>query len=120
MKLSLLHTKHKALVKPDIESEIIWGSTLFVNAQIILSLISKLSKYKEDKVELQNIFDYANAIKARQKIKLYKELQQEIDEICFLEKEIKEGEIKIEDKNIINFVFDSIIVVFTGDIPRKN
>jgi hypothetical protein len=120
MNLQLLSTKPKEAVKPSIENEIVWGGRLFVNAQILLHLLSKLSKYKNGQETLENIFAYTNFVNQQENVKLFKELQQEIDEICFLEKEMKLGRIKAEDKNIINFIFDSVIMVLTSNITRKD
>lgn len=100
-------------------NDTVWGSRLFINAQFTMQLVSLLSKYINGEGELQNVFVYANALKQQRKVKLYAEVKREVDEICFLEKEIKAGEIGVEDKKIIDFVLNNIILVFTTQINRK-
>lgn len=99
---------------------IIWGNKLFVNAQFVLSLVNQLSKFGEGKADLQSVFIYANAIRKQDKIRLYDELRKEIEEILYLENEIKEGNVSVGDKNLINFVLGSTITIFTSKITRRD
>src|SRR5260221_319286 len=96
-------------------NDIIWGNRLFVNAQFVIRFVNVLTKYSHGKIELQTVFDYANAIKNQKKVVLYEELDREVEEICLLEKTIKEGEITLNDTNIINFIICSQVLTFTKD-----
>jgi hypothetical protein len=99
--------------------DIIWGNKLFVNAQFVLSLVNLLSKFGRGETDLQSVFMYANAIKKQNKIKLYDELRKEVEEILYLENEIKEGRISEGNKELINFVLSSTVTIFTTKITRK-
>jgi hypothetical protein len=99
---------------------IVWGNKLFVNAQFVLQLVNLISKYLEGKEKLKAIFDFANAIKKQQKIKVYPELDREVKEILYLENGIKEGSISSKDTTTINFILNSIIIIFTSKITRRD
>lgn len=103
----------------DLLSDIVWGNKLFVNAQFVLHLVKNLSLYSEDKIDLESIFIYANALWKQNKIKLYDELKREVEEILFLESELKNGSVSIENKDLINFVLSSTITIFTSKITRR-
>lgn len=103
----------------DMLNDIVWGNKLFANAQFILGLVTLLSKYVKGETDLQSVFNYANAIKKQNKIKLYDELRKEIEEILYLETEIKEGRVSEENKELINFVLSSTVTIFTTKITRK-
>jgi len=87
---------------------IVWGNKLFVNAQFVLSLVNQLSK-----------FGKGETIKKQNKIKLYDELKKEIEEIIYLENEIKEGRVSEGNKELIHFVLSSTVTIFTTKITRK-
>lgn len=107
------HIKKNKIKQSEVLKDIVWGSRLFVNAQFTIRLVNLLTKYSQGKEKLQNIFIYTNAIKKQKKVTLYQELEREVDEICLLEKLIKEGKITMEDKKVISFVTDSLILSFT-------
>ncbi len=99
--------------------DIIWGNKLFVNAQFILGLVTLLSKYMRGETDLQFVFAYTNAIKKQKKIKLFEEMKREVDEILYLENEIKEGIVPLKNKDLIAYVLTSTFTVLTTKITRK-
>ena len=86
---------------------IIWGNKLFVNTQFVLSLVNQLSKFGKGETDFHSVFIYANAIRKQNKIRLYDELRKEIEEILYLENEIKECNVSVEVRKLINFVLGS-------------
>jgi hypothetical protein len=53
------------------------------------------------------------------RIELYQELKREVEEILFLENEIKEGSVSADDRNLINLVLGSTLTIFTSKITRR-
>ena|SRR5579859_7484 len=103
----------------DLLKDIVWGNKLFVNAQFVIGLVNKITNYSQGETRLEIIFSYANAIKKQKKIKLYKEVKKEVDEIIFLENEIKEGIVSLKNKDLIAYVLTSTVTVLTTKITRK-
>jgi len=104
----------------DYLKDIIWGNKLFVNAQFVLGLVTLLSKYGRGETDLESVFVYTNAVKKQKKIKLFEEVKREVDEILYLENEIRNGKIAKDNKSLIDYVLNSTVIVFTTKITRKS
>ena len=87
----------------DILTGIIWGSRLFVNVQFTYRLVSLLISYYEGECTLQHIFRFTHALLDQKKVKLYKELKNQLEDFIPLECLLADGELKGAEKNATKY-----------------
>ena len=98
--------------------EFSWRSRLFLNSQILIRLLSFIAEYKKKKDEdtLVKVFLYAHFLDEKYSEGMYPEMREHIQELLYLEGEIKKKTIDPgKDKHIVGYVIDRTIWHFTGE-----
>ena len=92
---------------------IIWGNQLFVNGQFISKLLALISAYKKEESDLETIFKYVHAIKEQKRVKLYRDLTIQLEEITTLEDLLITREVTIQERSVINYTINNVLLHFT-------
>lgn len=93
-----------------------WRSKLYLNSQIIIKLLSYLTKYIQKEVQLYKVFQFVEYLNKKFSNELYPEVKNQINELAKLEEEIKTGAIYPKrDEHIIKYVVNTILWHFTGE-----
>lgn len=95
--------------------DVIWGSRLFVNAQFTSRFIYLLIRYREGECSLRNIFQYVHILRQQKKVKLYRELNAQLEEFITLERLLKNREVTVQDINVLNYVINNVLWHFTEE-----
>lgn len=93
-----------------------WRSRLYLNSQIIIKLLSYLTKYTQKEVQLDKVFQFVEYLNKKFSNELYPEVKNQINELTKLEEEIKTGAIYPKrDAHVIKYVVNTILWHFTGE-----
>lgn len=101
-------------------NNIIWGSRLFVNAQLVSRLLSLLVAYNNGECTLSYLFRYVHAIEEQKKVKLYKEFEVQLKEFIVLEELLRTGKVSLTDDSVISFTVNRMFWNFTKERMGKS
>ncbi len=93
--------------------DIVWGSRLFVNSQFVCNLVILLAHYYQGECTLSYLLRFIHAVQKQQKVKLYKELQIELEEFI-------EVETCLDNDAVITYCVNRLFQNITEGRIRKN
>lgn len=93
-----------------------WRSKLYLNSQVVIKLLSYLTKYSKKEFPLDEIFQFTEYLNNQFNQELYPEIKTQLKELTDLREEIKTGSIQPKrDEHVIKYVVNTVLWHFTGE-----